>query len=754
MVRVRQRARKAKPNTEKINAEECKTQEEHPPCDQKNLNAEVNEGPEISKNASDSQKFDEKCQSNDAVGSNERGEKPKNEPYFRKVEGESEDESYDYCIEFLNSLDWNRPIKRTTAMSPWIGEDEWKHSLAHKYMNYEMEKDYVDLDNPLFDGPLLEDLRKKESRRKSKKKDSSNAEYSIIKEGVVEVDDQKSNKSSESEDDFLDEFGNIREEAKQPIEEKCSSEDENDPKSSIESKKQRRKRGKGKGKNRHKSNDLVTSPLKDTQLNEEVLQQSSKHFIDYDKAPNENVSGEGLDALKSDDTHIQPIVKNNAEQKASDSHLITTFNFEEPQHSLLNSKEQKAYMALLDKFRSYSQEDISLLKRGGGNEIDNSDWTVYQEYRNLVLDEQADFQKWCKEVFVQHGNSGIGNLQADVRRYIDEYYEQRLRRVYQQIPRLYLPIGQLNDKKHDTSQSLRRLIPMVTEQAIQKPRFEMRFEKTICHLGSVPKIIIPNQWKLRDNVTLPANYQTLIERYPPNDDHSSCAKQPGVNVKGQKMYKINISSDPNAEKLALTYKPDIVISTSALKVIFNNFGPNYDRDWEIPVTSWMIEEGRHVIIIDKPLPRKSLNILDRKKWYSKLGTKSFLLQREGKFRGNPDACSSEIEAEGPRDRSCKNYRDLTLFQVDGMNDHSSSSEDDNMVIDEGPLPEDKVCTSKKNATTSKKSDCNPQLQESEEADSDESCIINPKLKQLQLNSQLMASLGLTAEGYEKAQPTR
>ena len=110
-----------------------------------------------------------------------------NEPFIDSAEGPS-NASDDFCREYLNSLDWNRPIQRTTNMTPWIGEDEWKLSLAHKYMNYEMEPNYIDLENPLLDGPMIEDLRKKESRRKNKKKDKSNEEYSVIKEGVVEVD--------------------------------------------------------------------------------------------------------------------------------------------------------------------------------------------------------------------------------------------------------------------------------------------------------------------------------------------------------------------------------------------------------------------------------------------------------------------------------------------------------------------------------------------------------------------------------------
>merc|ERR1712141_618281 len=88
--------------------------------------------------------------------------------------------SDDFCREYINSLERNRPIQRTPNVTPCILEDEWKQSLAHKYMNYEMEPNYIDLENPWLDGLMIEDLRKNEPRRKNKKKDKSNEEYSAI----------------------------------------------------------------------------------------------------------------------------------------------------------------------------------------------------------------------------------------------------------------------------------------------------------------------------------------------------------------------------------------------------------------------------------------------------------------------------------------------------------------------------------------------------------------------------------------------
>ena len=314
----------------------------------------------------------------------------------------------DYCLEFLRSLNWNRPIKRTTDMSPWIGKDEWSKSLANKYMNYEMEKNYIDLDNPLFDGPMLDDLRKKESRKKSKKKDVTNAEYSVIKEGVKEVDEVTDKtdghiNSTDSEDDFIDEFGNIRDQATESSEEEKNHRSQANVTSSVtKGKKKRRKRGKG-SKTLEKSGSSTSVGAKE--VKEEVLTQSKKFFIDYDKAPKEGAAPKDVEKEKPGVSYSGAIAEQGDAEKSQEPQFMTSFHFEEPQNSLLSMKEQRTYMALLDKFRDFSQEHIGDMLRGN-NQIQIHDWNVYQEYRKIVEGEQEEFQKWCKDVFVQNSNSG------------------------------------------------------------------------------------------------------------------------------------------------------------------------------------------------------------------------------------------------------------------------------------------------------------------------------------------------------------
>ncbi|OXB58325.1 hypothetical protein ASZ78_005884 [Callipepla squamata] len=50
----------------------------------------------------------------------------------------------------------------------------------------------------------------------------------------------------------------------------------------------------------------------------------------------------------------------------------------------------------------------------------------------------------------------------------------------------------------------------------------------------------------------------------------------------------DISSDSNAEKLALKYSPQVVLSDRSLFTLLNNHGLNYKEQWEIPVCIKMI----------------------------------------------------------------------------------------------------------------------------------------------------------------------
>uniref|UniRef100_F6T377 Uncharacterized protein n=1 Tax=Ciona intestinalis TaxID=7719 RepID=F6T377_CIOIN len=83
-----------------------------------------------------------------------------------------------------------------------------------------------------------------------------------------------------------------------------------------------------------------------------------------------------------------------------------------------------------------------------------------------------------------------------------------------------------------------------------------------------------------------------------------------------------ISEDPNAQKLALKWQANVVLSLSSLRVLTNNFSP-YNEEWEMPMVVKMIQ-GRKVVFIDKAFISKSLTARERNHIYYKHNIKNFL----------------------------------------------------------------------------------------------------------------------------------
>ncbi|KAK2539237.1 Ice2 [Columba livia] len=77
----------------------------------------------------------------------------------------------------------------------------------------------------------------------------------------------------------------------------------------------------------------------------------------------------------------------------------------------------------------------------------------------------------------------------------------------------------------------------------------------------------------------------------------------------------DISSDSNAEKLALKYCPQVVLSNRSLFTLLNNHGLNYKEQWEIPVCVKIIpvagSKPAKVVYVDSPLLRKEMTVRER-----------------------------------------------------------------------------------------------------------------------------------------------
>ncbi|XP_051484275.1 little elongation complex subunit 2 isoform X2 [Apus apus] len=85
---------------------------------------------------------------------------------------------------------------------------------------------------------------------------------------------------------------------------------------------------------------------------------------------------------------------------------------------------------------------------------------------------------------------------------------------------------------------------------------------------------------------------------------------------------MDLSSDSNAEKLALKYCPQVVLSNQSLFTLLNNHGLNYKEQWEIPVCIKMIPVAggklAKVVYVDSPLLRKEMTVRERNQLFHEI----------------------------------------------------------------------------------------------------------------------------------------
>ena len=507
------------------------------------------------------------------------------------------DREKDYAFEFLRNLNWNRPLKRTTSSKVWLSSEEWKRSMAAKAMNYELSDTHIDLDNSTTYG-LVPDLRSNESRNQKKKKKVVADDFTSITEHVREVN-LKSSDGDDEEDDFIDEYGNIKDQS-----------DDKEEKPSKKKEKPRHVRPKG--------------------------------YQDYDATAEKH-----------------PIKK----YQRLDTEKITHrgFQLEEPRVSLLSYKEQRVFLELLEKFNE------------NGQHIGMDHYNLFQHYLELVKEEQAEFQAFSKDVFdatkpqtPEDMSQTFFPASHAARTYITEYYKTQLEKVTANHLKFYLPLSGM-----DTPDSMLRMVPLCNDQQ-DKPQFEMRVLKQVCEMGNIPKILFPSFHVLtsENGLKVTSDIKKIEKRYPSKNSH-----------------KMACSQDPNVRVLAAHYQPDVVLSTAAAKVIFNNFRGRLDAVWEIPFAVVMLD-GRAVIMVDPPLPPKTLSAQKKQAWFLKKSAKVTLAHAWPKVDRPPhvdqradgrELASTEDDVFGDVDVDLSALEtfgsETAMAQVDGANDPKSGDEE-------------------------------------------------------------------------------
>ncbi|NWU34010.1 ICE2 protein, partial [Hylia prasina] len=243
-----------------------------------------------------------------------------------------------------------------------------------------------------------------------------------------------------------------------------------------------------------------------------------------------------------------------------------------PFTSCLSEKEQKTYLYLMTKFsknRNHFQVTAASQR----------EFFTYMQMKEVVNNEIAEFMK-----FAQNAAKSCAQDYDAISEDALHYTEELLRAC----------IGHV--QRHPEFYTLQEIMSIMGGKFHTQLTF--RLEKNLLAMGTARRanIDFPSM-----PVQLPTDYSTVTSIITPEK-------------KAHVMHN-DISSDSNAEKLALKYCPQVVLSDQSLFTLLNNHGLNYKEQWEIPVCVKMIPvAGRKpakIVYVDPPLLRKEMTVRER-----------------------------------------------------------------------------------------------------------------------------------------------
>ncbi|NXH49724.1 ICE2 protein, partial [Dicaeum eximium] len=256
----------------------------------------------------------------------------------------------------------------------------------------------------------------------------------------------------------------------------------------------------------------------------------------------------------------------------ADDHPLPEPRVPYPFTSCLNEKEQKTYLYLMTKFskiRNHFQV----------NAASQREFFTYMQMKEVVNNEIAEFMKFAQNA-AKSCAQDYDAISEDAVCYTEELLRACIGHV-QKYPEFYTlqEIMSIMGGKFDT-------------------QLTFRLEKNLLAMGTARcgKIHFPSI-----PVQLPTDYSTVTSIITPE--------------KRAHVMHNDISSDSNAEKLALKYCPQVVLSDQSLFTLLNNHGLNYKEQWEIPVCVKIIpvagSKPAKVVYVDPPLLRKEMTIRER-----------------------------------------------------------------------------------------------------------------------------------------------
>ncbi|XP_068060276.1 little elongation complex subunit 2 isoform X5 [Anomalospiza imberbis] len=260
----------------------------------------------------------------------------------------------------------------------------------------------------------------------------------------------------------------------------------------------------------------------------------------------------------------------------ADEHPLPEPRLPYPFTSCLTEKEQKTYLYLMTKFskiRNHFQV----------NEASQREFFTYMQMKEVVNNEIAEFMKFAQNA-AKSCAQDYDAISQDALRYTEELLHACIGHV-QKYPEFY---------------TLQEIMSIMGGKFHTQLTF--RLEKNLLAMGTARrgKTDFPSM-----PVQLPTDYSTVTSIITPEK-------------KAHVMHN-NISSDSNAEKLALKYCPQVVLSNQSLFTLLNNHGLNYKEQWEIPVCVKMItvagSKPAKVVYVDPPLLRKEMTVRERNQMF-------------------------------------------------------------------------------------------------------------------------------------------
>lgn len=292
----------------------------------------------------------------------------------------------DYVSKLFHDIDWSSRVQKPRSEQQWLESESWdRNSYTCRYLQYQCEEGQIDLDNPFhIEESNLARTRLFKKTKRRKEGEEGGAELSLVTEGIKEIG---SKEGEDSEDDYMDEYGNIKEDKPKVVKDKPVKESKNEMK-------------KSKGKQEKSRKHPHKPPTED--------KRSAPKWRDYDNVKDD------LNTASLAKCYQNP----REEQQAALSVVSTQIVF--PRLSSLSWREQEIFL-----------QQLELARQGRLAELPGHNLQQYHNMVELVQEEQQEFRSFAREVFSYR----CPPLEEDLLKYATEYRAARMRRLQEQLPR-------------------------------------------------------------------------------------------------------------------------------------------------------------------------------------------------------------------------------------------------------------------------------------------------------------------------------